>query len=397
MQVQRYLLVIILPLPFVGCVEPFEPEGVDFESALVVEATLTDEEKMQEVLVSRTFSLDTTGIYGEVGAKVQVVSTDGGTYDFSDSGQGRYVSNMSFATRTGIGYRLNIVTSDGMRYTSEEEFAPAPTQIDSLYAQRDFKDGDANEGMFIYVDTYDASRQNKYYRYEYEETYRIEAPLWNNKEWVLIDNGQLDVNLWDYEIRPKNHEDRICYNTDRSTAVIQVATNSLNEERISKFPVRFVDRNNYILSHRYSILVRQYVQSYKAYTYYQTLVKLSTTENPFSQIQTGFFGGNMSSVDNRSEKVLGFFEVSSVSEKRIFFDYTDFFAGEPLPPYPERCYYFWPRKPNEQIYYGLARYFGENNGQIDLLEEGAIVFVPAACGDCRELGSNVKPDFWVED
>ena len=395
--VQHFLLGICLPVFFISCVEPFEPQIINFESALVVEATLTDENKLQEVYLSRTFPLDTTGIYGENGAVVQVTDSDGGMFDFTHQGEGKYVSNTSFAVRTGIGYRLNIITSDGKEYISEEEIAPDPTQIDSLYAERDFKDGGLEEGMFIYVDTYDASGKNKYYRYEYEETYRIEAPLWNNEEWVLYDNGNLDVNLWDFEIRSKRHEDRICYASDTSTTVIQVATNKLGEERISKFPVRFIDRNNYIISHRYSILVKQYVQSYNAYTYYQTLEKFSSTENPFSQIQTGFFGGNMTSVDNDSEKVLGFFGVSSVAEKRIFFNYMDFFAGESLPPYANRCYYIYPvKKPNEAIYYNLVRYFGPNSGQLDVAPTGATLFVPPACGDCRELGSNVKPDFWEE-
>lgn len=388
---------ICLPFLFITCVEPFEPEIINFESALVVEATLTDENKPQEVYLSRTFPLDTTGICGENGAMVQVTDSEGGMFDFTHQGVGRYVSNSSFAIRSGVGYKLNIVTSDGKEYVSEEEIAPTTTQIDNLYAERDFKDGGLEEGMFIYVDAYDASGQNKYYRYEYEETYRIEAPLWSNEEWVLYDNGNLDVNLWGFEILAKDYEDRICYASETSTTVIQVATSKLGEERISKFPVRFIDRNNYIISHRYSILVKQYVQSYNAYTYYQTLEKFSSTENPFSQIQTGFFSGNMTAVDNPSEKVLGFFGVSSVSEKRLFFNYTDFFSGESVPPYAIPCYYIFPvEKPNEAIYYNLVKYFGPNNSQLDLAPIGATLFVPPACGDCRELGSNMAPDFWQE-
>ncbi|MBW8199604.1 DUF4249 domain-containing protein [Flagellimonas abyssi] len=396
MQVQQHIWLILLPLSIGSCVEPFEPEIINFESALVVEATITDENKLQEVLLSRTFPLDTTGIYAESGAVVQITDSEGTTFDFTHQGDGRYVSNASFAARNGIGYQLKIITTDGKEYISEEEMAPAPTQIDSLYAERDFKDGDANEGMFIYVDAFDASGENKYYRYEYEETYKIIAPLWNNEEWVIYDNGNLDVNLWDSEILAKDYEDRVCYASDTSRTVIQVASNNLDEELISKFPVRFIDRDNYILSHRYTILVRQYVQSYNAYTYYQMLEKFSSTENPFSQIQTGFFGGNIAAVENRLEKVLGFFEVSSTASKRLFFNYTDFFAGEPLPPYSTRCYYFIVTKPNEQVFYGLAKYFGPNEGQLDIVSQGTPLWVPPACGDCRELGSNVVPEFWVE-
>ena len=187
MQVQQHILVILLPLGLVGCVEPFEPEIVNFESVLVVEATITDENKLQEVLLSRAFPLDTMGIYGESGAMVQITDSEGATFDFTHQGDGRYVSNASFAARNGIGYQLKIITTDGKEYMSEEEIAPAPTQIDSLYAERDFKDGDANEGIFIYVDSFDPSGESKYYRYEYEETYKIIAPYWAEKDFFMIE------------------------------------------------------------------------------------------------------------------------------------------------------------------------------------------------------------------
>ena len=59
--------------------------------------------------------------------------------------------------------------------------------------------------------------------------------------------------------------------------------------------VRFINRNNYIISHRYSILVRQFVQSNEAFTFYETLNDLSRNESLFSETQPGFLAGNVSS------------------------------------------------------------------------------------------------------
>ena len=79
--------------------------------------------------------------------------------------------------------------------------------------------------------------------------------------------------------------------------------------------------------------MRQYVQSLEAFSYYDLLNQLSATGNALTQIQPGFIASNIFSTANRDEKVLGFFDVSSVTEERIFFNYEDFFPGEDLPPY----------------------------------------------------------------
>jgi len=74
---------------------------------------------------------------------------------------------------------------------------------------------------------------------------------------------------------------------------------------------------------RYSIFVKQYVQNFAAHTFYQTLKDISGSESILSQTQPGFFAGNIKSDDNPNEKVIGFFDVSSVSNKRIFFNFSD--------------------------------------------------------------------------
>ena len=88
-----------------------------------------------------------------------------------------------------------------------------------------------------------------------------------------------------------------------------------------------------MIRNRYSILVKQYVQSLAAHTYYETLKEISDNGSILSQTQPGFFRGNISSVDNPREKVIGFFEVSSYSEKRIFFNFSDLFPKTPAPEY----------------------------------------------------------------
>ncbi|MBQ4915411.1 DUF4249 domain-containing protein [Maribacter sp. MMG018] len=397
------IVVMIIGLGIVvnSCVEPFEVETTEFKSALVVEATITNNNETQRVLVSRTFPLDTVLMSGVSGAQVAVTDSNGGVYNFTETSEGVYESSNPFGAVSGLTYSLSI-QSDGNNYISDEMEVPAVNPIERVYAERDFKDNGAEEGMFIYVDSYDPTGQSKYYRYEYEETYKIIAPYWSSADAYVVSplpNPEVDV-------RARTQEEQVCYRTETSTGIIMENTTEYSEDRVSKFPVRFINRANYILSHRYSILVRQFVQSRAAYAYYETLETLSGSESLFSQIQAGFLEGNIRSQTDE-EDVVGFFQVSTVSEERIFFDYEDFFPGEDLPSYVSDCPLLAPALLTEGgssplidgIEQNLIKYYSEYSQQDDLLftdGPGPYFMVYRVCSDCTVLGENVVPDFWVE-
>ena len=120
--------------------------------------------------------------------------------------------------------------------------------------------------------------------------------------------------------------------------------------------------------------------------------------------------------NNPDEKIIGFFDVSTVSEKRTYFNYSDFYEGEPIPELPYSC------EPTEHDQFSLGGcgtlidgllndyityHSGASNIQdtislpngeiiIDTIAVGSFFMVLKECGDCRELGTNVAPDFWEE-
>lgn len=387
-----------------SCVEPFEVESAGFKSAVVIEGTITDKNETQRILVSQTFPLDTVLMSGVSGAGVSVRDSNGGVYGFFEEETGVYVSNTAFAATAGLTYSLRVETPSGKTYISEDVPVPASATIENLYAERGFKDGDAEEGMFIYVDSYDPTGASKYYRYEYEETYKIIAPFWGPADAYVI-SGLPNP---EFGTRARDREERICFNTIRSNTIIQENTTAFDEDRVSKFPVRFINRENYILSHRYSILVKQYVQTRAAFAYYETLEKLSGSESLFSQLQTGSLEGNIYAEAEDNENAIGFFQVSTVSEQRLFFDYVDYFPGERLPDFVSDCPFVSPPTLTEggaspllnAIEFGLVKFYEDYdtaNNPLNFSEFGPYLMVPTICGDCTVLGSNEVPDFWVED
>ncbi|NVK52128.1 MAG: DUF4249 domain-containing protein [Flavobacteriaceae bacterium] len=388
---------IAIVLLISACTESFQIEARDFDKALVVEASITDEDKYQEIKLTEAFRLDETSPKPITNAIVKVQGENNNTVDFKETTPGVYLSTVKFAAKVNVNYQLSITTSKGVVYESKPTKITSASKIDDVYVT--LGKNIANEDEFsINVDSYDPNNKSKYYRYEYEETYKIEAPFWSPLEAVVINSNPKRVEI----INKKDKTKKVCYQTNYSKGIIQTETSDLSEDRVTKFPVRKINAKDFIISHRYSILVKQYVQSFEAYTYYKILNKFSNASNILSQSQPGFFSSNISSTTDKDEKVLGFFEVSAVSEKRIFFNYRDFYdTGRPQ--YPEVCNTTAPENRNgpggnDLVIHIESKqwlYFADNKNADDAYP-GPYLLKPVGCGDCTKYGTNVKPSFWVD-
>lgn len=317
-----------------ACTEPYEIESKTFERILVVEGTITDQPDHQIIKISRTTPLDNKAIAYESNAKVSVAGSDGSKFNFTqDVNTGFYVSDQAFAAEPGISYILNILTADGKHYLSSPAVLPPTVPINKLYAERIVDPPGNKDGVQVLVDTEDTSGKAKYFRYEYEETYKITAP-YPSPYIAEIINFDPVAFTFEIALTPREPE-QICYSTEISSGISQTSTTELGENKIFRFPVRYLSKLDARLQTRYSILVKQYVQSLEAYTFYKIIKEMGSIESLLSQGQPGYVMGNIENADDADEKVLGFFEVSTTTSKRIFFDYMDF--GLPKPPYFYEC------------------------------------------------------------
>ncbi|MNS09224.1 hypothetical protein D3C72_407010 [compost metagenome] len=381
-----YLLLLCFMIS--SCTEQYILQTNTYEEALVVEATITNELKQQQIKISKTYRFEEDGPTFESGAEVYVTDNAGNRFDFEEQSD-VYVSTTEFKAEPGREYYLKINTKDGKSYTSSKEVLPTETAIESIIPTVTTVDG--QRGVQINVNSYDPLNSSKYYRYEYEETYKIIAPKWVPEKAIVTGPEEITI-------VPRTEEAQTCYSTKKSIDLILTNTAGFSEDRLH-FPIRFISDQDYIISHRYSILVRQYVQSLAAHTFYKTLKELSGTEGILSQNQPGFFYGNLTSETNPSEKVVGFFEVSSVSSKRMFFNYVDLFPGEPRPPYYTEC-------KEERLLFCFGGIECSGPDIIYALELNTYVyfyrdintyyhFFPTPCGDCTSFSSNIKPPFWI--
>ncbi|MFT5754281.1 MAG: hypothetical protein ACI924_001512 [Flavobacterium sp.] len=402
-QLSKLIYILFFAILY-GCTDPYALQTNTFEDILVVEATLTNELKKQEIKISRTFKLEETEPSIETNATVYVTDDLGNQFNFEEM-SGKYISEFEFQAFPDREYQLYINTNSGKQYTSTREKLTTINNLTLLEATVKNKFG--VNGVDITANSYDPSGTSKYYRYEYEETYKIIVPFWAPDSLQIYGNSEnFSVNPMQIEYAFTQHqrtgESKTCYKTEVSNDIILENTTLTGEDRIKDYSIRFISQDNYSIANRYSIKVRQYIQSIASYTYYKTLRDLSASGNVLSPSQPGFINGNISSVENKNEKVIGFFDVSSVSEKRIFFNYQDLFPGEPEPPYFYDCQistYDRTKKKTQSItpFDGLT-YLVTNtrSGKIILYQREDPLFkmVPPQCGDCRTVGSNIVPAFW---
>jgi hypothetical protein len=427
-RLKRIFVALLFTTILISCTEPYALQTNTFEDVIVVEATITNEFKKQEIKLSRTYRFEDNGPEYEAGATVLVKDDLGNQYNFWEN-NGKYLSTSEFQAAANRTYQLFITTNDGKSYASTIQNLTTDTPIQDLVPEVATKEG--LRGVQIAVKSFDPTNTSKYYRYEYEETNRITAPKWSDYD-LKFNYSIMFCGAPNFPGFPSidrvakgNEIGKICYKTESSTDIILTSTNNLSEDRVN-FPVRFISQSDYTIGERYSILVTQYVQSFQSFSFYNTLKKISGSGSVLSQNQPGFIYGNIKSTTNPNEKVIGFFDVSSVSKKRVFFNYNEIFPGEPTPTYYDQCEEFiycqhrFVDLPGVPTYcpctsdsplcvgsLGLAAGPGRElrdvipdkqmifyNNTADIVNE--FIMVKPICGDCTKVGANLKPIFWID-
>ena len=382
------ILVIVLFGSALGCVEPIEIETGTYEDALVIEGTITNQLGSQEILLSRTYPLEENGPAKESNADVRVVSGSN-VYQFTEVEPGKYMSVQPFQAVPGEQYTLEITTINGEEYSSTPEELPESSEISSLYAEKTTFEGET--GVAILVDVTGPEATSGYYKYDYSETYKIISPFKFHLDARVINGEFVEI--------PKTKEETICYVTEASQEVFLANTNIQGGSDLDAYLIKFMEFSNFRTAHRYSILVRQFSISEEAFSYYETLKDFSDSESLFTQNQLGLINGNVFSVDDPDEPVVGMFNVAGISSERIFFDFEDLYGDLDFGIDEHvKCKVLYPPTATVEdreaigglLDNGSWKYLG-----FDMSGDG-YRFIKAGCVDCTLFGSNIAPDFWEE-
>ena len=373
--IRKYKWMVLLLATFNQCKKPYEPAVLKAgNNYLVVDGFInTTAGGITNVILSRTKNLtDTVITIPERNAKINIESAGGAQYALHEQGEGNYNSN-ALALAGNTNYRLVITTSNGSRYQSDFVSARQTPAIDSVTWQRD-------DGVSIFVNTHDPANKTRFYRWQYVETWEYHSKL--ETPWG-VSNGIIFV-------RTPQQMLNICYNTTASADILLGSSAALSQDVISEKLLTIIPQNDSTLHYRMSILVKQYALTPEAYFYWQIIQKNSTQLGTLFDLQPSQLNGNIHSITNNTEPVVGFVSANTLQEKRIFIDYTDLPDWRP-PPSTYDCtitaidahanflIYDYP-DPDYTPYYF--------SGPI-------LMIAKKTCLDCTlSGGTTVKPSFW---
>lgn len=349
---------------------------------LVVEGLINSGEGPTNIQLSRTTKLaDTTVLKPESGAQVMVEGDDNIHYFLAEKEAGVYSVDQS-TLNINNKYRLLIHTSNGKEYASEYVPVKQTPQIDSVSWKKE------NGQVIISVSTH-SPQNNKYYRWEYEETWEYHSYFESR---LKFENGRI--------IR-RDSADNIfrCWHIVNSPTILLGSSVRLAEDVIADYPIMIFPIGSEKTRFLYSISVKQYAIDKEAYEFWSLLKKNTQQIGGIFDALPSELTGNIACLTDPKEQVIGYISAGSVTRKRIFISYTDLL--------PEHWYSMpftecmqWNTKPDSAT---LNYYFGTYSDLFTPLDSNYAIPVgfdgigraETSCADCREKGgTNKKPSYW---
>ena len=370
----RVLVLMILLLPG-ACIESFDPDIEKYENILVVEGIITDKKEVYTVRLSRTLKFNENRPIMVTGALVEVLDDLGNLFTFTESSDGIYTSDTSsFVGVPGRSYMLMIQTDDGSNYASSSDLLKAAPPIDSVfhsYKEISLPGNELLQGIEIFLDTNDPQDETRFYRWEWIETWEFSVPY----------------TKLGYEAR------EFCWASAPSDQIVIASTMQLSSDVVNDQLLYFVNNRSNRLLKTYSTLIRQYALTENTYSFWRKIELLSEHTGSLFDPPPASVTGNVSNINIPNEPVLGFFQVSGVAEKRLFFKHEELPSLFRAPTEYEFCSTVDVVGPGETYiqkgWIVMLRY-------LDLGIEHTILINYAACYDCTARGSNRRPDYWID-
>jgi hypothetical protein len=399
------IITLVVVVLLCTCIDPYSPKLKGYESLLVVDGLITDKDTLYTIRLSRTIQNQNAALQMVTDATISITDNAGNNSVLTNKGKGIYQTNSpEFKGIAGRTYVLHVHTGDGEDYESDPCLMEPVPEIDSLYFEKDQElvnnSTEKQDGITIYLDS-KAADFNKYFRWEYDETWRFKVPT--PKKFNYINDSTI-VMIPDVK--------EYCWKSRKSDEVLIQSVYQDAASGIKKEPICFIaaDKSDRLLL-KYSILVRQYSISKQEYDFWDNMKMINESGGDIFAKQPFSVSSNLHNLTNTKERVLGYFQVSAVRERRKYIILNDI-ADLGLP------FYIYPCKRIEMAPkdYPISRYsvpltwddlynmycvtsdyyFVEPKYIPGTTRLDKMVFAKPECANCELTGTSVKPAFWVD-
>lgn len=371
-----------------SCYEPYPAPSIQGNTpVLVVDAFVNSGDGSASITLSYAAPLAAADSFAYINhAVVKIIAESGAEFAANFDSAGMYSAN-GLHLNTDDQYKLTIVIDER---TYESAFVPVlqTPAIDTMTWSIN------NDDLDIGVSTHDPQNNSRYYRWQYVET-------WQYHSRFLAPYVVKNDSVW---LRTPEEDISVCWKTETGRNISVYSTNYLDEDIVSNFTLTKIPLNSLKLTSRYSTLVRQQVLTQEAYQYWKKLKETSESLGTLFDPLPAAVKGNIRSVTDPDENVIGFFSVGSVSEKRIYINSSEV-EGYITYQYPA-CTIdkivcdtsnggtWYTNKPRIHI--------SDPDGVVgQVTGDGGVIgyFVTrSVCTDCRKsgTGNTKRPSFWKD-
>ncbi len=395
-----FLLIIL----FSTCIDPYNPNIKGSTSMLVVDGLLTNENKSYTVKLSRSVQTQNEDPTMVTGAEIAIIDQDNVQHNLTEKSAGIYkTDSLEFIATEGRSYTLYIKSAEGNEYKSDPCIMYPAQPIDSIYFGKDQEipasHSEILEGIRIYIDAKNQGGQ-KYFRWDYDEWWKFSVPYPKLYNYIDQDNiPEVDI------IK------QVCYAYNGSSDIIIRSTEGSQSSNIEKLPMLFVasDQSDRLLI-QYCIDIKQMSLSHEEFQFWEQLKEINDEGGDIFNKQPFAVIGNIHGVTKTDETVLGYFQVSAVSEKRLYI-LPDQLKDLNLPMYSYDCEqvtigpsdYPSSQNPSQAITFDKIYASYTSTGFIFIspvydirFNLQKLVFTKPSCALCTSRGNLSKPYFWTD-
>ena len=381
----RYTTFALLVIFLTGCKESFEPNLPSVPQGYLVVEGFINAQGPTQIRLSRSTPIEQKKTFkAELNALIKIEGDDNSSFTLSNLPNGLYTSN-TLPINSSRKYRLRIKTKNDKEYLSDFVEVKITPAIDSISWKEEEK------GVQIYSNTHDPLNKTIYYRYDYDETWEIHsAYLAVTKVDGVTSNGYPIIRYTNFS----DPQIYYCWKYDTSKSILLASSAKLEKDVIHLKPLLFIPTEDERIGVRYSIQVRQYALDKDGYEFLEQMKKNTESLGTIFDPQPSVIKGNIHSLSDPDEMVIGYINATTAQDKRIFisgaqlvkrgFNIYNFCSSFEIINNPDSLKAVipphWPYEPVVSVFRPPLPVYNLSTSN---------------CVDCRERGGiNVKPSFW---
>lgn len=304
-----------------ACIDPYKVEVPEGQQLLTVEGLIHSGPGPHAITLSRsaTYGSMFEGLIRPITGATVVVRDNEGRITFLTEGvdsRGSYFTPAGFRAEIGKSYTLQIQTVEGKVYTSLPERVESVPRIENIEVKTVTipVEGETNprSGVQLISEIKDPADQNNFYFWRLGTSVHV---LETSPELFFIRETRT--------LAPKDCC-AICYKTEvTGNQSLFIAQDDNFNGLTTRIPAAFIEDNGLRFVNRFRTDLKQYAISQDAYRFLRLVKQQADISGSIFDPPPATIRGNMISLDDPDEVVLGYFMAAGESSRRIYINKSD--------------------------------------------------------------------------